>query len=434
MNLRRSGQLRSCELFPFKRYYYLHFQRKFPSTFFLLSLSTNSVAKAWNTWIMSLKIITIALLGIIVSDFGCKEELILPVQTVTKWNVVPALASIDVRYMIQHNNVLYLTAVDPKARLICDSGLCHFIDDRSLVYKTTDAVTWTKIAGFKKTIGPMTFHDDTLYCLADDSIHRMLPSGEWQTAFATPPRLGDASADGDIVFIRDTLYAMQTLFANAAETYRVHPDGSYEEVLSGPDGMLHFSGSKYIKTVRNGKEFIYVRPIYGLWATRTLFLFDGYTYSHIDNGLTDNELFGGSDAMVIKDDTLYVGFGGRVAPGVIKSFVGNQWIQFYDTIPSSHSAYLVTPVLYAQPTAIAFAGDRMFVATNSQGVIEWKQKDGWVRISEGLKPGNVAGLQEPDLRYPLPFLQYFKGKLVAAYGKPGYAPWGETGVYTYNLQ
>ena len=112
-----------------------------------------TLCKRWNNQYAVLKSIALVLVAIIMSDFGCKEELILPVQPVTKWNVVPALASIDVRYMIQHDNVLYLAAVDPKARLICDSGLCHFIDDRSLVYKTTDAVTWTKIAGFKKLLG-----------------------------------------------------------------------------------------------------------------------------------------------------------------------------------------------------------------------------------------------------------------------------------------
>jgi hypothetical protein len=371
-------------------------------------------------------------LGLLLVDFGCREKILPPpVQDIPKWNVVPELATLDVRYMIQHNDVLYLTAVDPNVKDTCiSSGNCYYVGDRSVVYKTTDAVTWTKIKGFKITIGPMTFHDDTLYCLGDDSIYTMLPNGVWRTAFATPPRLAYAPSIGDIVFIRDTLYGMQTYYANAAETYRIHPDGSYEEVLSGPDGAIHFSGSKYLKKVHNGSELIYVRPIYGMWASNNLFLFDGYTYSHADIGLTDSDIFGGSDAMATKGDTLFAGFGGRIAPGVIKFLVNGQWMQFHDTIPSSHSAYLVTPVLYAQPTAITFFGDRMFVATNSQGVMEWKEKEGWVRMSEGLKPGHIPNLQEPDLRYPLPFLQCFKSKLIAAYGKPGYGPWGGVGVYT----
>jgi hypothetical protein len=365
---------------------------------------------------------------------GCKEKVIPPPPfEPSKWQVVPVLASLDVRYMIQHNGILYLAAVDPNVRLVCDLGKCHYDGDRGVVYKTTDAITWTKIKGFKITIGPMTFHDDTLYCLGDDSIYTMLPSGVWQTAFATPERLRDASADGDMVFIRDTLYAMQTFYGNAVETYRIHPDGSYEEV-PGPDGYSHYAGAKYIKKISSGSEIVYLRPH---WLAGGFFRFDGETYAHIENGLSPTELLSSPpNAMAVKSDTLFAGFGGQqgVTSAVIKILINEQWVQFHDTIPSSYSAYLVTPTLYAMPTAIAFDCDGMFIATNSQGVMEWKEKEGWVRMSEGLKPGHIPRLQEPDLRYPLPFLEYFKGRLIAAYGKPGYAPWGETGVYAYDLK
>jgi hypothetical protein len=364
------------------------------------------------------------------SNFGCKEEVIPPIRIEnTRWNIVSQLASLDVRYMIQHYNILYLAAVDPSARLICDSGICNYVDDRGLVYKTTDAVTWTKIKGFKRDIGPMTYHDDTLYCLTSDSIYRLLPNDVWQTAFATPPRLGDASTDGDMVFIRDTLYAMQTVFGNAKETYRIHPDGSYEEV-AGPDGLYHYAGSKYIKP--EGKEFVYLRP---QWGENIFLQFDGYTYTHIENGLTQDELlFSSSNAMVIRGDTLYAGFGGITSAGVIKMLINGQWQQVYDTLPYWRFADSVTPILRAQPTAIAFAGERMYVASNSTGVAEWRTDSGWVQISEGLIHGVIPNFDNKDLYRPVPFLEYFQNKLIVAYGKPGYGPWGGTGVYTYELK
>ena len=273
----------------------------------------------------------------------------------------------------------------------------------------------------------MTFHDDTLYCLADDSIHRMLPSGEWQIAFATPPRLGDASADGDMVFIGENLYAMQTVFGNAKETYRIHPDGTYEEV-AGPDGLFHYAGSKYIKP--DGKEFVYLRP---QWGENIFLKFDGYTYNHVENGLSDGDLFSASDAMVMKGDTLVAGFGGTISAGVIKFLINDQWRQVHDTIPYWRFAYSVTPILRAMPTAIAFAGEKVFVATNSTGVSEWKPDSSWVQMSNGLIPGVIPNIDNKGLYSPLPFLVFFHNTLIAAYGTPGYGPWGRVSVYTYKL-
>jgi|ERR1041385_7867158 hypothetical protein len=381
-----------------------------------------------------MKTVGYTVLMLFLIGFGCNEKIIPPppMEETPRWNVVPELASLDVRYMIQRNGVLYLAAIDPAIRsteVINDTT--YYRGDRGVIYKTTDGITWTKIKGFKNDIGAMTFHGDTLYCLAYYYIWRLLPNGVWQTAFKTPPRLVDVSADGDMIFINDSLYAMQTVFGNAMETYRISPDGSYAEV-PGPDGLYHYAGAKFIKTVRNGKETVYLRPPWYGWG---FFQFDGYSYKHLENGLTEDELRSSpTNSMAIKDDTLFAGFGGYISPGAIKILIGNQWTQFRDTIPYSHSAYLISPILRTEPTAIIFVGERMFIATNSQGVMEWKGNEGWVRMSEGLKPGYIPDLQEPDLRHPLPFLEYFQGNLIAAYGKPGYGPWGEVGVYTCGLK
>ncbi len=376
----------------------------------------------------------IVVISIVILISGCKDSVsTLSPETSPAWKVVPDLARVDVRYIIEHDSELYLAAVDPTVLSVCDSTGCHYLGERSMLYKTSDAITWTKIKGFTTDIGPLTYHGDTLYCLANDSIYRMYPDGAWESAFPTPPRLGDASADGDMTFIKDTLYAMQTFYGNAVETYRIHPDGAYDEV-PGPDGIIHYAGAKYIKNVVAGEERTYLRPH---WLVGGFFRFDGYQYVHMEQGLIQTVLGSSpSDAMATSGDTLFAGFGGTQGstPGVIMRLESNQWLHVHDTIPSSHSAYLVSPTLYAQPTAIALAAGRMFVATNSQGVLEWDDVRGWVRMSDGLKPGHIPGLNEPDLKYPVPFLKYIKGVLVAAYGSPGYGPWGEVGVYTWTVK
>jgi len=376
----------------------------------------------------------VALLAFLLGQSGCKNEITPPSSVGSPaWKAVTQFQSLDFRYLINHNGVLYLDAINPAVNSVRDSsGNWYYPGERGLVYRTSDAISWEKIKSFAHDIGPLTFHGDTLYCLASDSIFRFTPNGIWQGAYVTPPPLGNPSADGDMIFLRDTLYSMQTFFTNSAQTFRIHTDGTYEEV-AGPDGMAHFSGAKFIHAVVGGREVAYVRP---RWGASMFLVFDGQNYTHVENGLSAGQLIAPTDAMIVINDTLYAGFGGQQGsgtPGCIKVLTNNQWVSRYDTLLSSHSAYVVNPTLYAQPTALAFWNGSLYVATNSQGVEKWTDTIGWIRISSGLIPGNVAGLLEPDLRAPIPFLESIGNKLVVAYGKPGYAPWGSTGVYTMGI-
>jgi hypothetical protein len=103
-----------------------------------------------------------------------------------------------------------------------------------------------------------------------------------------------------------------------------------------------------------------------------------------------------------------------------------------DTLPYPDSGTKVRPPLKTEPTAIAFLGDRMFVATHCMGVLEWTSEKKWKQMSNGLVPGILTGITDSTLYAPLPFLEAFNGKLIAAYGKPGYGPWGGIGVYIYH--
>ncbi|MCL4540715.1 MAG: hypothetical protein M1378_14140 [Bacteroidetes bacterium] len=68
---------------------------------------------------------------------------------------------------------------------------------------------------------------------------------------------------------------------------------------------------------------------------------------------------------------------------------------------------------------------------------------GWEQMSNGLMWGYIPGINEADsitdstLFSPVTFLEGFNGRLIAAYGSPGYAPWysgsdqAGIGVYIY---
>jgi hypothetical protein len=383
---------------------------------------------------IAVKTYTVIVIALLLISISCadKVQIIEPLQNTqsSEWHVIPALASLDIRYMIKHNGALYLAAIDPNiitTHVINDT--LYYVGDRGVIYKTTDGIAWTKIKGFNITVGPMTFRDDTLYCLTNYHIWKLLQNGEWQIALPTPPRLGDASADGDMVFIDDSLYVMQTFFIGSLETYRIRSDGSFIEI-AGPDGLSHFAGAKYLITTFNGKEVAYLRP---QWDWGQFFIFDGNSYTKIVDGLSEYDLHASpSNSMVIKNDTLFAGF---ISPPRIEILENDQtWFQYLDTLPSWKLASTLNPPLKTQPTGIAFAGDKIYVATNCLGIIEWSSEKGWQQRSKGLIPGLINGVVQEDLYYPIPFIEYFNNKLIVAYGKPGYGPWGEFGVYTFNLK
>ena len=116
-----------------------------------------------------LKTILSVLLSFVLSNFGCKEASTTPPpdEQPATWQVIPELASLDVRYMIQHNGVLYMAGVDLNKSVGADGY--------GVMYQTKDAVTWEKIRSQQKPLGPIAFHQDTLYCLGD-SLYRWMPS------------------------------------------------------------------------------------------------------------------------------------------------------------------------------------------------------------------------------------------------------------------
>ena len=353
-------------------------------------------------------------------NFGCKKS---PTEndndknepTKNKWEIVPELSTLSIRYILKHNETLYLSAVE--------SGKNY----KGIIWKTSNGINWTIVRTFEKVIGPMTTNGDTLYCLGDSLYRYIIPINKWENVCQPSPLTSDPEAMGDMIFVKDELYAMQSLFADAVATYRIGFDGTVNSlpVYHGRE----FGGAKFIKSKTEIKETVYVRGQYYKYG---FFTFDGNVFDPLKDGLTEFEYYNPpTNSLALKNDTLFAGF---MYPAVVKRLINNQWQNFTDTLPYSSSAFQFNPPIKTETTAITFVENRMFVATQSIGVLEWEDNKGWKQISEGLIPDPLINNGYKDLFRPVVFLETINGILIAAYGKPGYAQWGEYGVYHIDIK
>lgn len=330
------------------------------------------------------------------------------------WQVVSELSDLDVRYMIKHENVLYLSAVRKSGN-----------KNTGVIYKTSDGIKWKKVREFGWVIGPLAINGDTLYCLGDSLYRYIIPQMKWQTVCKPRPISIDPQAAGEMFFLKGQLYAMQTMYADAGGVYKVYMDGTTEQIIVYK-GYSNFAGSKAIF-----KPFItdgcYVR---GMYYKTGIFSFDGSTFYPLSEGLTQDEWkYPAANSMAIHNDTLFAGFKN---PGSIKFLDSrtNVWVSYTDTLPYSPTAFNYSPLVKTEPTAITFIGERMFVSTHCLGVLEWKKGSGWKQMATGLIQTN----QMEGFYQPIAFLESIGTVLIAAYGEPGYAWWGGgMGVYRYNL-
>lgn len=370
--------------------------------------------------IMKKHFLSVVLISFALLNIGCKKELTEPVINTeelkqSKWEVVPELSNLSVRYILKHNETLYLSAVE--------SGKNY----KGIIWKTSNGINWTIVRTFEKVIGPLTINGDTLYCLGDSLYRYIIPINKWENVCKPWPLTSDPGAMGDMIFVKDELYAMQSLFADAVATYRISFDGTINSlpVHYGRE----FGGAKFIKSKSEMKETVYVRGQYYKYG---FFTFDGNVFSPIKDGLTEFEYYNPpTNSLALKNDTLYAGF---MYPAVVKRLINNQWQNFTDTLPYSSSAFQFNPPIKTETTAIIFVENRMFVATQAIGVLEWEDNKGWRKISEGLIPDPLINNGYKDLFRPVVFLENINGILIAAYGKPGYAQWGEFGVYKLALK
>lgn len=347
--------------------------------------------------------------------FSCHDRGVEPPRpTLIKWQALPSLSSIDVRYIVELAKNLYLAGIDTRKQ----QGEVGY----GIVYFTFDGEKWQVAKEFKRAVGPLATRGDSLYLLSD-SLYRMNPNQTWEAVCDPQPLTQDPSAIGDIVFFRDTLYAMQSLFSNAAATYRIDFDGTVTQIPVRNGST--YGGSKFMKVMENGQPVLYVRGQYYLSG---FYRFDGNTFTPLANGLSSSEFnLPPTNSLGTRNDTLFAGFR---FPASIKFLRNDRWFTHTDTMPYTKMYDRLPFKVKTEPTAIAFAGTRLFVATTPIGVIEWTGRE-WKRSSDGLPVPPINGTE--DLYNPVVHLLFFQNKLLAGYGKPGFAPWGGTGLYVLSI-
>lgn len=356
-----------------------------------------------------LKLLLIVFIVLLNISCDSTEPTETPPDEKPKWEVIPELENIDVRYIIKHNNTLFLT------------GLVTGREYRGEIWKTADGENWTIIRTFEKAVGPLAINGDSLFCLGDSLFRYIIPLNKWENVCQPYPLNTDVQAVGEMIFLENTLYAMQTLYSDAVATYRLNYDGSFDELLVY--NGRSYGGAKFIKK-NNINNWCYVR---GQYYKGGFYRFDTNTFTILKDGLTDEAwLFPATNTMEVVNDTLFAGFR---YPGIIMYLDNdNEWKDYTDSIPCRMDSILVGQI---EPTEITFINEKLYTSTDILGIFEWGKNTGWINISAGLKTYNVGNA---TVFYPIVFLENVKEILIAAYGAPGYAPWGRVGAYRLKVE
>lgn len=329
-----------------------------------------------------------------------------PDDKITKWEVIPELAEADVRYILKHENTLYLT------------GLFTGREYRGSIWKTMDGVNWTMLRTFEKAVGPLAINGDSLFCLGDSLFRYIIPLNKWENVCQPNPLNTDVQAVSEMIFLGNSLYAFQSYF-EADCVYKINFNGEVENLAAFYQYRLF---AKMIKK-NPSDEWCYAR---GRYHSGGFYIFNLEGYSLLIDGLTQNVILNpASNSMEIRNDTLFAGFR---YPGIIKYLdESNVWRDYTDSIPTTRFD-AASP--YVEPTEISCLGDRIFVSTDIFGVMEWKKGVGWIDMAEGLRTYDWSN---GKVFYPIVFLENINNTLIAASGAPGYAAWGGFGVYKLKL-
>ena len=359
---------------------------------------------------------------------GCKDGPIAVPPTIVeekKWESVPEFNNLDIRYMIHFNNELYAAVV-------------NYLGDtqyKGAVLKTSNGISWSLVKTFDEGVGPMTVEGDSLYVNTDHFIHKMDTRGAWVRKYGIPGEISEAQYNGDMIFINGNLYISQTL--SLGYMFKVSPDSVWTRIFPfGPNIENNMSGAKFIKNKKNNIETIYLRTI----ATSGYIIqFDGDRATYLQKGLPIP--LEGANSITIHNDTLLAGFKevNNKASGMIMYLdENNLWKIYRDSLPNSKSAFNYLPSSTTLPTVILFVKERMFVASDVFGVMEWKSHSGWETLNYGLmlSQGESA---EKELYNTISFLEYYQGNLFVGYGNPAYM-WGtwlagpRKGLLKYKLE
>jgi len=360
---------------------------------------------------MKLSLMTICFFGSLMFTLfsaGCGDSPTeQPKQSDTDWKEVVFFRDVDIRYLVQHNNVLYVSARIPATTQRAAINA---------LFSTKDCRQWDTLKTFDRFIGPIAFHGDTLTILEDGRTWKYHPSSGWEMFWG---HLMTANYARDMFWLYDELFVFENVFT------MVYSNGLGKELRGIPNAPVV---SKFIKNTSLGKEQVYTRPYYVF--EDGVFIFNGKIFTPINYSHSINEnAMPNYPSMTFCGDTLFVGFN---TPSRIKKLTNDGWVIVTDSIPNTPYAWEFTPRLINRPTSIVFKEQRMFVGTEWTGVLE-KTESGWKYLTGGLP---LAFPDYPEYKMYRAVVQMilFNNKLIAAYGEPWSAPVIDgRGMYIYDF-
>lgn len=339
---------------------------------------------------------------------GCEDKGVEPPppgKEEKKWEEIGIFRNTDVRYMVQHNGVLYVAGV-----VILNSSTSN------ILYKTEDGVKWDTLKTFERTIGPIAFHEDTLTILESGRTWKYHTSFGWQMFWQ---HLIAADHTRDMVWLNDKLFVFDSDFGlmYSKDTVR-----EMRELFNTP------ITSKFVRHIYKGKQVFYTRPYYVF--EDKIYRFDGLSFEVIMSGVKAEEnIYANYPSIYLYNDTVYAGFN---TPSRVKKLVNEQWIDASDTIQNTPYADQFTPTLKNRITSIVFHNGRFYIGTEWIGILECADS-GWVPLSSGLRLA-FPEYQQYELYSAVVQLESFNKKLFVAYGEPWYAPvTGGRGIYYYSF-
>lgn len=339
---------------------------------------------------------------------GCKDNGVdppPPIKVEKKWEEIALFKNADIRYMTQHNGVLYVSTYTIKST-----------GNDFILYKTEDGVYWDTLKVFERFIGPLAFNGDTLTVLENGRTWKYHPTFGWKMFWE---HLIAIDHTRDMVWLNDQLFVFDQDF------HLVYSRDTIRNMLN----LFNLpSVSKFIKNTFQGKEIFYTRPFY-VYEDK-IYRFDGSSFEKIMNGISvDENKRANYPAMYAHNDTFYAGFN---TPSRIKKMINDIWVNYTDTIPNTPYVNILSDPTN-KPTSIVFLQNRMFVGTEWTGVMEWTES-GWVSISNGLRLA-LPDYPQYKLYSAIVQIESFKGKLFVGYGEPWFAPVvGGKGIYYYTFE